>query len=48
MKISSAELTILDLLRYPQASGGLDNVVTVLEDLGRVDAENLATLRACL
>ncbi len=45
MKISSAELTILDLLRYPQASGGLDNVVTVLEELGpKLDAEKLGFL----
>jgi predicted transcriptional regulator of viral defense system len=35
MKVSSAELTILDLLRYPQASGGLDNIITIIADLGR-------------
>ena len=35
MKISSAALTALDLLRYPQASGGIDNVTTVLADLGK-------------
>ena len=29
MKISSAALTVLDLLRYPQASGGMDNIATV-------------------
>jgi len=34
MKVSSAELTAFDLLRYPQASGGLDNISTVLSDLG--------------
>ena len=45
MKISSAALTALDLLRYPQASGGMDNVATVLSDLGRrIDREQLATL----
>ncbi len=32
MKISSAALTALDLLRYPRASGGIDNVATVLSD----------------
>jgi predicted transcriptional regulator of viral defense system len=34
MKVSSPELTMLDLLRYPQAGGGLDNIATVLEELG--------------
>lgn len=33
MKISSPALTALDLLRYPQAAGGIDNVATVLMDL---------------
>ena len=45
MKISSAALTALDLLRYPQASGGMDSIATVLSDLGRtIDREQLATL----
>ena len=43
MKISSAALTALDLLRYPQAAGGIDNVATVLSDLGgSIDPEQLA------
>lgn len=47
MKISSVELTVLDLLRYPRASAGLDNVVTVLSDLGiKLDSQKLATLSA--
>lgn len=47
MKISSIELTVLDLLRYPRASAGLDNVVTVLSDLGaKLDSQKLATLSA--
>ena len=47
MRISSAALTALDLLRYPQASGGIDNVATVLSDLGqRIDPEQLGTLAA--
>ena len=33
MKISSAALTALELLRYPQASGGTDNVATILSDV---------------
>jgi predicted transcriptional regulator of viral defense system len=45
MKISSTALTALDLLRYPQAAGGLDNVATVLNDLGpQIDADRLALL----
>jgi len=45
MKISSVELTLLDLLRYPQASAGLDNILTVFSDLGpKLNPENMATL----
>ena len=45
MKISSPELTLLDLFRYPQAGGGLDNVVMVLDDLAaKVDPQKLAHL----
>jgi predicted transcriptional regulator of viral defense system len=45
MKISSPALTALDLLRYPQAAGGLDNVATVLGDLApRLDAVQLGSL----
>ncbi len=45
MKISSGALTALDLLRYPQASAGIDNVATVLADLGpKINADQLAAL----
>jgi len=45
MKISTAALTALDLLRYPQAAGGIDNIATVLGDLGpRIDGAQLAAL----
>ena len=45
MSISSVALTALDLLRYPQASGGIDNIATVLSDLGhKIDLKQLATL----
>ena len=47
MTVSSAALTALDLLRYPQASGGIDSVATVLSDLGeKIDPEQLGTLAA--
>ncbi|MCY4014538.1 MAG: hypothetical protein OXG82_17695 [Gammaproteobacteria bacterium] len=45
MKISSAALTALDLLRYPQASGGIDNIATVLADLApAIEPDTLASL----
>lgn len=45
MRVSSAALTALDLLRYPQAAGGLDNVFTVLRDLApQIDPDRLAQL----
>lgn len=45
MKLSSPALTALDLVRYPQATAGLDNVVTVLADLvPKIDADQLAVL----
>ena len=47
MKISSAALTALDLVRYPQASGGIDTVAKVLSDFGqKIDPEQLAALSA--
>lgn len=45
MNVSSVELTMLDLLRYPQAAGGLDNIATVIAELSaRLDAQKLAPL----
>jgi len=45
MKVSTVELTALDLLRYPHAAGGVDNIATVLTDLGqKIDASRLAAL----
>jgi AbiEi antitoxin C-terminal domain len=39
MKVSTAELTALDLLRYIHVAGGIDAVATVVADLGKkVDA----------
>ncbi len=47
MKVSCPELTALELLRYPRASGGLDHIVTVLSDLAeRIDPARLARLSA--
>ena len=45
MKLSSPELSALDLLRYPHATGGIDAVTTVLADLAtRIDPARLAAL----
>ena len=45
IKLSSPDLTALDLLRYPRAGGGLDNIATVVSDLAEhLDAGKLATL----
>jgi predicted transcriptional regulator of viral defense system len=45
MKVACLELTLLDLLRYPHAGGGLDHIATVLSDLGdRVDPTKVAVL----
>lgn len=45
MKVSSPELTALDLLRYVHAVGGIDAVATVLADLGgKIDGERLAAM----
>lgn len=47
MKLSSPELTALDLVRYPHAAGGMDNMATVLADLGpKMQPEKLAALSA--
>jgi predicted transcriptional regulator of viral defense system len=45
MRVSSPELTALDLLRYSRVVGTIDSIATVLTDLGaRIDAGRLATL----
>jgi len=47
MKVSSVELTVLELLRYPWAAGGIDHIATVLSDLGgKIDPQKLASLSA--
>ena len=43
MSVSTPEGTAIDLVRYPEACGNLDNVATVLVELaGRIDPEKLA------
>ncbi len=44
-RISSPELTALDILRYPRSVGTIDSVATVLSELGEVlDVQKLAPL----
>ncbi len=45
MRVSSVELTALDLLRYPRAAGGIAHIATVLSSLaGKIDPEKLGSL----
>jgi predicted transcriptional regulator of viral defense system len=45
MRVSSIELTSLDLVRYPRAAAGFDNIATVLADLGgKINGRKLALL----
>ena len=49
MKVSSVELTALDLVRYSHAAGGMDNIVTVLTDLGpKLRSQELAELSSAV
>ena len=49
MMVSSVELTALDLVRYAHAGGGIDNIATVLADLGpELRPRNLAALSAAV
>jgi hypothetical protein len=46
-KLSNPELTLLDLLRYPHAGAGLDNIATVFAALGgQIDPRRIAALSA--
>ena len=47
MKVSSRELTAVDIAASSTASGGLDNVVTVLTELGDLDGDVLAAIGTC-
>lgn len=47
MRVSSVELTALDLVRYAHAVGGTDAVATALAELGeKIDGEKLAAIAA--
>ena len=49
MKVSSGELTALDLVRYSHASGGIDNIATFLADLGPIlEPQTLAMLSSAM
>ncbi|HEV2998691.1 MAG TPA: type IV toxin-antitoxin system AbiEi family antitoxin [Solirubrobacteraceae bacterium] len=44
--VSSREATVVDLVREPRASGGLDNVATILAGIGELEGSALGTLAA--
>lgn len=45
MFVSEPELTLYDLIKYPEAAGYLNNIATVFEELGDIiDANKLKTL----
>ncbi|MCL2713536.1 MAG: type IV toxin-antitoxin system AbiEi family antitoxin [Alphaproteobacteria bacterium] len=45
VKLSTPELTVLDLLRYPRRGAGFDNIATVLCEIGeRLNSRKLARL----
>jgi predicted transcriptional regulator of viral defense system len=44
--VSSREATVADLIREPRASGGINNVATILAEIGELDGSALATLAA--
>ena len=45
LKVASPETTAYDLVGYPEHCGGLDNVATVLAELGeKLDPERLAEI----
>jgi predicted transcriptional regulator of viral defense system len=46
IQVSSPETTAWDLVRYPKSAGGLDNVITVLRELG--DALRAGPLLDCV
>jgi predicted transcriptional regulator of viral defense system len=44
--VSSREATVVDLVREPRASGGINNVATILAEIGELDGSALGTLTA--
>ncbi|HEY2537304.1 MAG TPA: type IV toxin-antitoxin system AbiEi family antitoxin [Solirubrobacteraceae bacterium] len=46
IRVSTREATVVDLIREPRASGSLNNVATILIEIGELDGSVLATLAA--
>jgi predicted transcriptional regulator of viral defense system len=46
MRVSSREATVVDLVREPRASGGINNIATILTEIGELNGSTLATLAA--
>jgi predicted transcriptional regulator of viral defense system len=46
VRVSTREATVVDLIREPRASGSINNVATILIEIGELDGSILATLAA--
>jgi predicted transcriptional regulator of viral defense system len=46
IRVSTREATVVDLIRLPHVSGGIDNVATILAEIGELDGSTLAALAA--
>ena len=46
MRLASRETTLVDLVVHPEAAGGLNNLATVIVEIGDVDISGLARLAA--
>lgn len=46
VRLATRELTAVDLVEHPRAGGGIDNVATVLAELGNIDGDALAAAAA--
>jgi predicted transcriptional regulator of viral defense system len=46
VRLATRELTAVDLVEHPRAGGGIDNVATVLAELGSMDGDALAAAAA--
>jgi predicted transcriptional regulator of viral defense system len=46
VRVSTREATVVDLVREPRASGSINNVATILAEIGELNGSTLATLAA--
>ena len=46
MTIAGKETTVSDLVAHPRAAGGLDNIATIIREIGPLDGDELAQMSA--